>query len=127
MNECRFCNIDLHINKIKDYTVCDKCKTVCFTKDINIEQIKNSISEYLKTIQDKINLHSEEYHDLEQRFTSKQPLTKSELKLRNRLNAFKDIKIEWEFILSNNISLLDELVRKMLYKLLIITDDLENI
>ncbi len=125
MKDCLFCGSN--VDEIKGYIVCKNCKILYLTKGINTNAIKKSVSEYLKTIQDKINLHSEEYHDLEQRFTLKQPLTENELKLRNCLNTFKDIKIEWEFILSNNISLSDELVRKMLYKLLVITDDLENI
>lgn len=127
---CRFCGSEPTFKT--GHFVCENCKTVCFaerpTDEQNYaEQTYREISEYLQTVQKKIEAKKEEYYVIEQKYLLGQPLNNEEEKTRTCLMRFQKLRSDLDLIVSEKFSLSDKRTRQLLYEVLCISDELKAI
>lgn len=118
--ECKFCGNELEI--LSGIDVCHNCHTVCFSNDISIEGKHSWVLEYLSNIQEKVVAQQAYLHDIEQKHILGSTLTDDEKVIRTNMIEFQDIHLEFNARIENGSHLNDETERKLLYRLLILSE-----
>lgn len=126
MNPCKFCGKECTINR--NYFVCEKCKTVCFSQQTNNFDIPKAILDYLNNVQVKIEAIDTHgfLHKIEQKSLNGEKLPQEEQNLCDALDKFHELDECLRYILKNGISLDDKNARSQLYELLDLSNKLES-
>ncbi len=122
--KCVFCNAQTVYQE--GYFLCECCKTICFTKGLPDEEIYRKITDGLQKIQDKILGNQDKWHALEQKYCNGEQLSEKEEIIRNNLVYFQQLQRDLKLGISTKQSLGDKSIRKLLYKLLKLTIELNN-
>lgn len=121
---CQNKNCDKPLTKYKEYYICEKCHEICPTENINSDETKNKIHNFLDLIKCEIIRRQHELHLLEQKYISNGPLSNEEDAIRTNLMKFNTIYNYFHSELFR--SLVNTQTRKQLYDLLMISDWLIN-
>lgn len=114
---CIYCSGS--IVSLNNCFVCENCKTVCFSKDINDSEKKKLIKNYLSSIQTVLEEHRTFLRELEQKYINGVPLLTEEQIIRRNLMEFHDICIELELHLNDDGGTLNQKhIKSLLYRLL---------
>lgn len=117
---CMFCNKPAV--KLGEYYVCDECQTVCFSKNIPLEEKYYLIRNFLSDIQCGVLKQQDILRDIEQEYISRGELTHEEFEIRNKVAEFQSLRLELEFLINNNSQLCEKSDRNLLYRLLVLSE-----
>ena len=105
---CMFCGGNLTM--LKEYYVCEKCKTVSFRGGIADGEIKSKILDYIDSI--------------DQKSLSPNPLSSEEESVRALLESYRLISEELKTYIDGHMALYAQPMREALYKLLLMSEDI---
>lgn len=126
MNEkCVFC--DAAVTAWKGCYICHKCKTVCFSREIGMNVIKQEIDKYLSAVQEWIETNNEQLTIMTQKVLNGDKLSFEEDQKYKTLEFFASIRRSLLSYFNNNINVSDEWVCQELYDLLLISDEIKAI
>ena len=102
--------------------VCHECQTVCFSKDIEPEEKRHLVSTYLNDIQSKVTSQRDYLYDIENKRFQGNELTAAEAEIVENMLEFQMLRKELNEHIKNDSPLYDKHSRKLLYKLLILSN-----
>lgn len=122
---CMFCGGNLTM--LKEYYVCEKCKTVSFRGGIADGEIKSKILDYIDSI-DKVRKGKYDFlHSIDQKSLSPNPLSSEEESVRALLESYRLISEELKTYIDGHMALYAQPMREALYKLLLMSEDIAEI
>lgn len=123
--KCIFC--DNTPDKKGEYLVCNNCSVILFENDIDFETKKKLITDYFETITKQIEQKKDYLHFIDQKHFDKKSLDEEEQNVFDCISAFNKIKVDLSVYIDSVERLNEEKSRKLLYKLLILSKELEKV
>ncbi|MBE6801695.1 MAG: hypothetical protein E7530_02290 [Ruminococcaceae bacterium] len=118
--KCAYCDNESIVKS--GIFICEKCKTVCYTKDCTDFQKKELVYEFLKSKKVAILKQQENLHEIDQKVLNGIELTATEQEICDNLSEFKEI---YSFFKANfeAVNVMHTItVKKYLYRLLFISE-----
>ena len=124
IDKCPFCG--KQAANIKEYYVCKNCKIVLYPNAMLSEHKYQLVRKYIEVVQNSLSDRIGCIHDIEQKHMQGHALTAEEDEIRGKLCEFHDIRLELEWYLDRIRGLNKLEARKALYRLLMMSDWLNN-